>query len=122
MRRDSQQAQSKPKDLSDVFIDLQVLHGAIKQTVTVQQLVDVLTRRGYEVSSRSISTFVRRFERKGWLRARRMKNETARLFQATRGGEKALDESKPLSQRCLKRCRPNRPLSLLAVGDRFTSF
>ena len=96
MKRDSQRAKPKAKGLFDVFIDLQVLHAAIKETITVQQLVDVLTRRGYEVSSRSISTVVRRFERRGWLRAGGMKNENARLFQATRGGKKALDQSKPL--------------------------
>jgi len=85
--RDSQRAKPKAKGLFDVFIDLQVLHAAIKETITVQQLVDVLTRRGYEVSSRSISTVVRRFERRGWLGWRNEERKRASISSYSRWQE-----------------------------------
>ena len=73
MKRNSQRRQPKADELFDVFIDLHVLHAAAKEPVTAERLVQVLTRRGYEVSSRSISVVLRRFERRGWLRVQAVK-------------------------------------------------
>jgi repressor of nif and glnA expression len=54
--------------LSGAFIELYVLHAAIKEPVSAGQLVEVLASRGYNINNRSMSVLLRKFERRGWLR------------------------------------------------------
>jgi DNA-binding PadR family transcriptional regulator len=94
--RVAQQGQPESRGLFDVFIYLRVLHAASKQPVTAPQLIESLARRGYKVNSRAILAILRRFERRGWLRANGIQNGNVLLFQATRSGKKALERTKPL--------------------------
>ena len=47
--------------LSGVFIELYVLHAAVKEPVAAGQLVEVLTSRGYDINNRSMSALLRKF-------------------------------------------------------------
>jgi repressor of nif and glnA expression len=82
--------------LSGVFIELYVLHAAIKMPVSAGQFVEVLTSRGYDISKRSMSALLRKFERRGWLRAHGTRSGTVHYFQTSANGRKALEQSKPL--------------------------
>ena len=82
--------------LSGVFIELYVLHAAVKEPVAAGQLVEVLTSRGYDINNRSISALLRKFERRGWLRAHGTRSGTVHYFQTSANGRKALEQSKPL--------------------------
>jgi repressor of nif and glnA expression len=66
--------------LSGVFIELYVLHAAVKEPVAAGQLVEVLTSRGYDINNRSMSALLRKFERRGWLRAHRTRSWNSALF------------------------------------------
>jgi DNA-binding PadR family transcriptional regulator len=82
--------------LSGVFIELYVLHAAVKEPVAAGQLVEVLTSRGYDINNRSMSALLRKFERRGWLRAHRTRSGTVHYFRTSANGRKALEQSKPL--------------------------
>jgi DNA-binding PadR family transcriptional regulator len=96
MNQDSQRSLAEAAGLFDVLIHLHVLHAASKSPVSAAQLVELLTQRGYKVSNQEISALLRRFERRGWLRAHKARKGTARLFQATREGKTALQKTRPL--------------------------
>jgi DNA-binding PadR family transcriptional regulator len=96
MNQDSQRSLAEAAGLFDVLIHLHVLHAASKSPVSAAQLVELLTQRGYKVSKQAMSALLRRFERRGWLRAHKARKGTARLFQATREGKIALQKSRNL--------------------------
>ena len=90
----SQRRRGGAAGLFEVLIHLHVLHAASNSPVDTTRVVELLTQRGYQVRNRAISALLRRFERRGWLKARGTRPSAAPFFEITPKGKRALLDSK----------------------------